>query len=380
MQYSTPPLIAHVIHSLKIGGLENGLVNLINGIPASRFRHAVICIDDYSDFSNRIQREDVEIYAMYKKPGRDPALFIKLFKLFRKINPAILHSRNLAGLDSLLPATLARIPYKIHGEHGREINDVDGSNRKLQWIRRLHKGLVDTYVPLSKDLERYLRNKIGVPQVKIRQIYNGVDTDRHCPRNEKSREIVPQGFIGKGQVIIGTVGRLRPEKDQMNLAKAFLELLKIAPEWRSRLRLLIVGDGSLIEPIKETLKSGGAIDQTWLPGARNDVSQILALMDIFVLPSLAEGVSNTILEAMASALPVVATDVGGNGELVEANKTGLLVPSNDPIALAKALETYVYQPDLRKNHGRAGRLRVETQFSLETMVNNYLSLYDEAIA
>ena len=375
-----PPLIAHVIYQLRMGGLENGLVNLINHLPPEPFRHAIVCMTDYSDFQQRIRHRDVEIFALDKQPGRDPKVFFKLLALFRRLQPAIVHSRNLAGLDSLLPATLSGTRCKIHGEHGRDVADLDGSNRKYQWLRRMHKPLINYYVPLSKDLETYLRTRIGVPAARIRQIYNGVDTRRFRPP-ANGRQILPTGnFATADSVVIGTVGRLQAVKDQLGLIDAFAQLLRSAPDLRTVARLAIVGDGPLREQLDARIRDQHIGEYVWLAGARDDVADLLRGFDIFVLPSLAEGISNTILEAMASALPVIATRVGGNGELIVDVETGALTPPSDPLTLAKTLESYIRNREKRLAHGQAGRHRVERLFSLEAMVNSYLCLYRDALA
>ena len=166
----------------------------------------------------------------------------------------------------------------------------------------------------------------------------------------------------------------------MNLATAFVELLDAAPELQHATRLLMVGDGPEHGRVKEFLAAAGVADLCWLPGARKDVADLLACLDVFVLPSRGEGISNTILEAMASGLPVVATRVGGNGELVVDGDTGTLVPHSDKAALATALSTYVGDAERCRRHGAAGRQRVLDAFSLDAMVENYLALYDDVLA
>ena len=373
-----PPLIAHVIHHLHIGGLENGLINLINRIPRDRYRHAIVCMDDYSDFRERLQRDDVELFALHKKPGRDPATKWRLYRLLRQLKPDILHSRNLSGLDALLPAMLAGVKHRVHGEHGRDIDDLDGSNRKLQWLRRLHRPLVEHYIPLSRDLERYLVEKIGVSTERITQIYNGVDTERFRPARD-GKTALPEGFRGDDTVVIGTVGRFQPVKDQMNLAKAFIRMLNNTPSLAARVRLVMIGDGPLHTTVLETLKQAGYEALVWAPGPRNDVNALLPAMDLFVLPSLAEGISNTVLEAMACGLPVVATAVGGNPELVANGVTGYLVPPANTESLADALEQYLVDPQRLATEGIASRKRAEELFSIDAMIENYLSVYDRLI-
>jgi glycosyltransferase involved in cell wall biosynthesis len=140
---------------------------------------------------------------------------------------------------------------------------------------------------------------------------------------------------------------------------------------------MLVGEGSLRAPIETLLAETGLADQVWLAGARDDVPALMAAMDLFVLPSLAEGISNTILEAMACGLPVVATRVGGNAELVVEGRTGALVERANPAAMAAALAGYVHDPERRREHGAAARQRIEEGFSLAGMVARYTDLYDE---
>jgi glycosyltransferase involved in cell wall biosynthesis len=173
---------------------------------------------------------------------------------------------------------------------------------------------------------------------------------------------------------------MEPVKDQPTLVRAFLHLLSTEPSWRDRLRLVLIGEGSLREDCRGLLRAAGAEALAWLPGERADVPGVLRAMDLFVLPSLGEGMSNAILEAMATGLPVVATKVGGNPELVEEGRTGTLVPSGDPVAMAGAIRAYLTDPDKARRHGQAGRRRVEAQFSLDAMVEGYLALYDAVLS
>jgi len=363
---------------LVIGGLENGLVNLINRIPPNRYRHVIVCMTDYSDFSLRIRRDDVQIFSMHKKFGRDFGIYGTLYALFRRIRPDVVHSRNLTALDSLLPATLSGVPVRIHGEHGRDQFDPEGKNQRYRWVRRLHRPMISHYVALSKDLERYLREAIGVPRERITQIYNGVDTDLFHPSSDGRQAIGP--YSDPGYFVVGTVGRMQPVKDQLTLVRAMIELWRSDESARKRLRLALVGDGPLRAEIERLLRRENATDCTWIAGARDDVPHLMRGLDLFVLPSLAEGISNTILEAMASGLSVVATRVGGNPELVEEGKTGRLVLPADPRALVAAIHGYFVNPDVGRCHGSEARRIAEKRFGLDVMVKNYLDLYDRALA
>jgi len=127
---SSAPLIAHVIHRLDFGGLENGLVNLINRIPPQRYRHAIICMADYSDFARRITNPAVTLHALHKQEGKSVAVYWRLWKLFRELKPDIVHTRNLSALEAAVIAALAGVALRVHGEHGRDSLDIDGLNPK----------------------------------------------------------------------------------------------------------------------------------------------------------------------------------------------------------------------------------------------------------
>ncbi|MCH9672005.1 MAG: TIGR03088 family PEP-CTERM/XrtA system glycosyltransferase [Gammaproteobacteria bacterium] len=373
-----PPLVAHVIYRLEVGGLENGLANLVAQIPSERYRHAVISLTDYTEFRERLPA-DVPVVSINKAPGNDLSMFPRLWRAFRELNPDIVHTRNLAALEAQVPAWLAGVGARVHGEHGWDVFDPDGSNRKYQMLRRAVSPLVQRFIPLSGHLERYLRQRVGIPERKIRQIYNGVDTVRFHPRGLDDVAARLHEQWGEDAIVIGTVGRLEAVKDQVTLAKAFVRLREMSDVARARARLAIVGNGSLRDAVVDVLKAGGALDATWLPGSRNDVPEVMRGLDIFALPSRAEGVSNTILEAMASGLPVVATSVGGNPELID-ERSGALVAPEDPEGLAAALKRYVESSDMRQDQGRAGRAIVEERFSMQSMVDGYMRVYDEVLS
>ncbi len=373
------PLIAHVVFRFDVGGLENGLVNLINHLPREAYRHAVIALTEITDFHRRIVRDDVQFVALGKTPGHGIKLYPRLYALFRDLRPAIVHSRNLAALETVIPAFAAGVPVRIHGEHGRDMVDLDGSNRKYQWMRRLYRPFVTQYIALSRDLEGYLQAKVGVPHERVAQIYNGVDAARFRPAEAGRVPIEGCPFRDPNLWLVGTVGRMEPVKDPLNLVRAFIQALQLAPSKRTRMRLVIVGDGVLYSEARAMLAEAGVTDLAWLPGERSDVPAILRGLDCFVLPSLAEGISNTILEAMATGIPVIATDVGGNRELVEAGRTGEIVPAGDPHALAARMLAYVRDPEAARAAGRAGRARIEREFSLEAMLGRYRDIYDRLL-
>lgn len=372
------PLVAHVVFRFDTGGLENGVVNLINHMPRDAYRHAVIALTEITDFRQRITRDDVEFFALNKPPGHALQIYPELYRLFKRLNPAIVHTRNLGALEAAVPAWAARVPVRVHGEHGRDIEDMDGRNKKYQWIRRIYSPFVKHYIALSQDLAHYLTHPVGIAAQRVTQIYNGVDATRFHPSAQRE-EIAGSPFNDSRYWVIGTAGRMQTVKDQTTLAKAFVNVMETTPALRDRLRLVMVGDGPLRQRATEIIAAAGLRDCAWLPGERSDVPDIMRGLNCFVLPSMAEGISNTILEAMASGLPVIATAVGGNTELVVQNETGLLVPSCDPTALAQAIIEIASNPKTGVIMGHNARRMVEERYSLSAMVRNYQQMYDRLL-
>lgn len=374
---SSPPLIAHIIHRLDYGGLENGLVNLINRMPPERYRHAILCLTDYNpEFRRRIQRPGVEVVSLHKRPGHDLGLYRRCWAQLRRLQPAIVHTRGLATLEMQLPAWLAGVRARVHGEHGWDAQVGSEPLRRRQ-LRRICNPLVQHYIALSDELAAYLEQAVGVASGRITRIINGVDSERFHPGQDRSP--LPPGFAPPGTKMIGAVGRLEKVKDHPNLVQALIHLAETLPDARRRLRLAIIGEGSTRPTLENLLDAAGLRELAWLPGARDDVPELLRAMDVFALPSQAEGISNTILEAMACGLPVVATDVGGNAELVMDGATGRLVPANDPQALAAALRELLDDPQRMNAYGAAGRRRVEERFSMDAMTAAYLRVYDTVL-
>lgn len=374
-----PPLVAHVIHRLSIGGLENGVVNLVNHMPRERFRHAVVCLTDYTEFRARIVSPEVEVIALHKRPGHDVGLYRRLWGALRRLRPAIVHTRNLGTLEAQVFACLAGVRGRVHGEHGWNAAGPEGEPVRHHRLRCLLRPCVGHYVALGGEIARYLEGRVGAPRARISCIFNGVDTQRFHPGGAGRRALLPPGFAPADAVVLGTVGRLQNVKDQPTLARAFVRALAGHPAARARLRLVIVGEGEHRAEVEAILQAADARALAWMPGAREDVPALLRALDVFVLPSRAEGVSNTILEAMASGLPVIATRVGANAELLEAGATGVLVPPAAPEPMAAAILAYLDDPARLAGHGAAGRARAEAHFSLAAMVAQYAAVYDRVL-
>ncbi|MFA5494878.1 MAG: TIGR03088 family PEP-CTERM/XrtA system glycosyltransferase [Porticoccaceae bacterium] len=380
--------MVHIIFALGTGGLENGLVNIINRSPPTRYRHAIICLTRAERFAERLAVPGVEVIELHKKPGHDLGMYWRLWRELRRLRPAIVHSRNLAALETQILGLLMPGSVRVHGEHGRDVNDLDGSNRKYRLLRRALQPLIHCFIAVSRDLSQWLTTSVGIPASKVTQIYNGVDSTRFQPRGtaENDGEAphrlpgVPDDFMpGGGRLVLGAVGRLAAVKDQRLILSALQRIFHERPERRAYLRCILVGDGPERRALEICIEALALGDCVWIAGDRDDIPALLRCMDIFLLPSLGEGISNTILEAMATGLPVIATAVGGNPELVEDGVTGLLIRVGDTEALARAIGTLIDDPARRERMGRAAMQRIRQDFDWEQTVANYLRVYDELL-
>jgi sugar transferase (PEP-CTERM/EpsH1 system associated) len=286
------------------------------------------------------------------------------------------HTRNLAPLEACVPAWAAGARVRVHGEHGWDVGDVGAGNRSHRLTRRLYRPFVTHYVALSRHIEAYLRTSIGVPPGAITQIYNGVDLQRFSAPSLARSSIAGSPFNGPEFWVFGTVGRLAAVKDQAALIRALARLHRLSSAARQRARLVIVGDGPLRAELQQLAEDEGVARAVWLPGMRNDIAQVMSGLDVFALPSLIEGISNTLLEAMSSGRAVVASAVGGNVELLDDGVSGTLFTPDDSEALDAALLRYFGDAALAQRHGAAARTAVEARFSLDRMVRDYAALYE----
>ncbi|HUH94115.1 MAG TPA: TIGR03088 family PEP-CTERM/XrtA system glycosyltransferase [Casimicrobiaceae bacterium] len=375
-----PQLIVHVVFRFGVGGLENGIVNLVNHLPRERWRHAILSLTDIArEFTERVVHRDVTYRALDKRPGHLLREYPRLLREFRALRPAIVHTRNLAALEAVVPAWAAGVPVRIHGEHGWDIGDPAGRRHRYRLVRELYRPFVSRYIALSRHLADYLEHQVGVPDAILSQIYNGVDTERFFPAH--GRAPIPDcPFQAPEHWLVGSVGRLETIKDPLNLVRAFVRARAMHPVAAQRLRLVVAGEGALRAQAESVLTEAGAREFAWFAGERDDIPQFMRGLDCFVLPSLAEGVSNTILEAMATALPVVATHVGGNAELIESGMTGTLVPPANPNALAAAILAYFDDRAAGHRHAKAAHRVVAARFSLAAMVAAYDRVYERTLA
>jgi len=373
-----PPLVVHLIYRLDFGGLETLLIDCINGMPADKYQHAIVCLTDYTDFAKKINKPGVALFALHKAPGLGLATHWDVWRLLRRLRPTILHTYNLSAVEYAPVAALANVPIRVHGEHGRDARDPDGSNRRHNLLRRLMLPFYACYYAISTDLHRWLREVIGVPEHKNLLLENGIDTQRFQPPADRVRITTPE--LPAGCFVFGTVGRVQDVKDHAGLIDAFIALLALLPLQRQQLRLAIVGDGPLLPALKAKVAAAGISDLVWLPGARLDIDVLMRSFSVFVLSSIAEGTPVTLLEAMASGLPTLSTAVGGVPEVIQDGVTGTLVAASDPNAMARAMAHYVEQPQLAAQHAAAGLLRSRQHYSLDAMIAAYSGMYDAMLA
>ena len=373
------PLIVHVVYRLDTGGMERVVVSLVNATQ-DRYRHAVISLTGFGALRHEIEDAVVACLSLEKKPGKDWWCYFRFWRALRTLKPDLVQTYNIGTLDLAPIVRLAGVHRLIHAEHGRDATDPEGDSPRYQWLRRWMAPLIRRYVVVSHDLQIWLTDRVGIRPSKITCIANGIDLAKFSRARIGFEPRKRLGdFAPPGTVLVANVARLDKVKDHEGLIFAFKLLRGQAGENNASARLIIAGEGRQRGELERQIARLGLTEAVRLLGNRGDVAHLLAECDVFALSSIAEGMPLTLMEAMATGLPVVATDVGGVASVVEAGVTGTLVPAGDPHALAEALSAYVADENLRRQHGDAGCARVVAQFSLSTMVSAYVALYDELL-
>lgn len=359
--------VIHLLHQLGIGGAENGVVNIVNHIDGDRFATAICAFARHDFYPERVNEQKTKIFNLGKTKGNDLKIPIKLKKIFREWKPHIIHTHAWGTLcEGVIAAKLAKIPIVIHGEHGT----IQEKKTNI-FIQKLFWRMTDQVLSVSENHRNKISETIGFPKHRIMVLPNGVDERRFHQRKIDGTAVNCIDLMKKNNIVIGTVGRLEPVKNQKLLIRSFAGL---AREF-SGIKLWIVGGGALREQLECLADSLGASSSVVFFGKRDNIPELLRKMDVFVLPSISEGMSNTILEAMSCGLPVIASRVGGNSELIQDGVTGFLIPSKDQLAMRQKLIYLIQNKSKRKFMGASARKRIENEFSLTTMVNRYEQLY-----
>ncbi|MGC9398865.1 MAG: glycosyltransferase [Anaerolineae bacterium] len=362
-----------LITELNVGGAERIVAQLASRLPRDRYNVKVACLYDPEAVGADIRAAGIAVIHLDMRSKLDLRAPYRLFRLLREQNIHILHAHLFHA--NLLAATigrLTRIPVIIATRHSVEIG---GGHR--EWINRLVRSSHDAVVTVSREVYEAELRRSGTDPGKLVMIPGGVRLSDFDEIVQASPERLRDGWgIQPQSYLIGTVGRFVEPKGYPHLLDAMVRIQAHLPD----VKALLVGDGVLRPAMEEKAHALGLSDSVIFTGIRRDVPEILALLDVFVLPSLWEGLPLALLEAMAAGLPVVATRVGGVPEVVVDGVTGLLVPPRDPHALADAILRLLRDPALRRRMGEAGRARVAAHFSVEQMVRKIEALYEQLLA
>lgn len=357
--------VLHILHSFGIGGMEKGIAMLINH-ASHDFEHCILCLT-CSGASKALISPDIQILEMNKRAGNSIWFLFQLAAAIRKLNPDVVHTRNWGGMDAIIAARLAGISRIVHGEHGWGMADPLGASDKRIKIRRWLSYLVREFTAVSMQIKDWLETTVAV-HAPVTQIYNGIEFATY-PQRDGGGGLRRELGLPATAPLIGIVGRLDPIKDHPTLFAAFALLRQQHPDCQ----LVVVGDGPELSRLQSLATEG-----IHLLGMRSDIPQILRDLDIFALSSLNEGIPNTILEAMACGLPIVATAVGGSPEIIKNGQNGMLVAPQDFAAMAGALARYLSDPALCCSHGERNRQTINSRFSISAMVSGYESVWRRA--
>jgi len=353
------PTVLQLIETGGVGGAETVLLQLATGLRPQF--EPVVGMFRGGWLRERLDEAGIETVRFSNKGRYDGALVSSIAEFARRRGVDLIHSHLFTmSVYATMAARLARVPsiFTIHGT-GEEWR----AGSRL-WAMRLAARLSDRIVTVSDYLRALVIRRLRVPQGRVVRIYNGVDLDRFAA--ERS---------GNGPVV-GTVGRLRPEKGHSYL----LEAAKLVVEELPAARFVLVGDGPCLKDLELQRDTLGLSGSVAFLGHQTNIPELLGQMSVFVLPSTSEGLSIATIEAQAAGLPAVVTECGGPAEVVVHAETGMVVPPTDPNALAKAILCLLRNPALAGNFGERGRRRVAQEFSLDRMLSSYAKLYARLMA
>ena len=363
--------ILFVTFSLDVGGLENLVLELARNLDRERFASSICTLQKGGKLQQEFERSGIPVYVIEKREGMDFFLPFKIYRLLKQKKIDIVHTNNAVPWLYVGISVLFRRRIRlIHTEHSH----LPVEKELLIKAERLLSKLTFSIVADSANVAKFLSSRVNVPGRKLKTIYNGVNCKRlniNINAQSKKRE------IGRGgsEQIVGIVGRLVLVKDHVNLLCAFKKVINEV----SRVKLLIIGDGELKDYLVKYAHDLKITQKVKFLGNRFDVPDLLKTMDVFVISSLSEGFSIALLEAIASGIPVVATNVGGNAEIIEHGVSGLLVPPKDPNEISKMIVSLLKNKEMAKKIGERGQRKVRADFSFEKMKEKYQSVYYNSI-
>lgn len=361
--------VVHVVETLAVGGLERVVISLAAWQHARGDACAIVCLFHEGALASEARARGIEVVAVGKAPGLDLRALGALRSTLRRLAPDVLHTHNaVAHYYAAVAAAGIGVARKINTRHGMGRT----ARRRLDQLYRAALHGTDAAVAVcAAARDRFVAAGI-VPASMAAVVANGAELDGITPRNVHAREALVAALgLAPTSLLLGTVGRLSPVKDHATLLRAVQRLGRRDPP----LALVVVGDGEERASIEALVVALGLQASVRLLGMRNDVGQLLAAFDCFVLSSTTEGYSLALVEAAAAGLPIVATQVGGNADIVADGVSGLLVPPRDEAALGAAIARLADDAALRERMGRAGREWALAHGSVEAMGRAYDALY-----
>lgn len=363
--------IVHVVENLDRGGLERTVVDLIASQRDAGHECRVICLFKLGLLARELLASGVRVDACGKRPGLDLRALRRARALIRQSPDAVIHTHNaMAHYYAVLASLGLPVKCRINTRHGMGGRTRSG---RQEWLYRQSLRGTDYAVAVCEAARQRFAADGMRPRRALLSVPNGIRLERFRPADDVARQsLVAELGLPTGSRIIGTVGRLQPVKDHALLLRAFAKVRVQVPE----AALVIVGDGPLRAALEAQAEQAGLSDAVRFMGDRHDVPRLLTGMEVFALTSTSEGYSVALLEACASSLPIVATDVGGNREIVRHGVNGRLVPSGDAAAIATALIALLRGGEQAAAMGRAGYAWAQAEASFRTMAERYHGLYD----
>ncbi|MFC1668273.1 glycosyltransferase [Chlamydiota bacterium] len=359
--------IMHVLLNLNNGGMESNVVKLINHSNHA-FKICICCLEKGGVLERSLDKSKSKYFVLNKPTGKVFSLPLKLRRLFKEEEIDIVHTHNYPTLlYTGLACLFSRKPKLIHGEHGDLPLQI--YKKKYLLVRKIFRKRISKVCCVSKSLKKLFLEKVGCFDNKVTCLPNGLDLSLFRPMNSGQLRS-KYGYLKDDFILLG-IGSFYPWKNIGLLIDAATLLKKN----RIKFRLLLIGSGPLERDIRELVKKNKLSDEVFFLGYRADIAEIINVADVLVQPSLTEGMSNTIMEAMACGKPVVASDVGGNEELIVEGKTGFLFESNNLDDLIEKIVYILKNPDLAVRMGKKARQIAEERFDLKKMVCAYEHLY-----
>jgi sugar transferase (PEP-CTERM/EpsH1 system associated) len=367
-----PTRILHFVDNLGKGGLENGLANLIERMDPGRFEHFVCAIRRLGPTAERLRAAGARVLCLnIQASSRFQVLALQ--RTIREIDPDVVHSRNWSAIEAVLAGKFARSRGVVHSEHGLEADTSIREPWRRTCFRRLAFELADRVLSVSHQLRDLHARRTGFAARRITVIHNGVDIRRFQPSSAVRARVREELGLSQETFCIGCVGNLTPVKDYPTALRGVEAFSLGCSNWR----LIVIGEGPERGKLEELVHANPQMrERVKFLGLSHRVPEMLAAMDVYLLSSVIEGVSNSLLEAMATGLPVIATAVGGNPEVVVDGESGLLFPAGDFRQLAERLSSLYRQQDLRSRIAQRARRRVQEEFSIDSMVRGYEDVYE----